>query len=73
MPPPIFLDTLFVVRLVNRLYQYHRQSVALSERFEGYPCLPTNVVLQKVKTVNINCLRKIAEIRDKMIAVIQKE
>jgi hypothetical protein len=45
MPPPIFLDTLFVVGLVNRRDQYHRQAIALSERFEGYQFLTTDVVL----------------------------
>ena len=48
MPPPIFLDTLFVVGLVNRRDQYHRQAIALSERFEGYPFLTTDVVLLEI-------------------------
>lgn len=48
MPPPIFLDTLFVVALVNRRDQYHRQAAELSERFEGYPFLTTDVVLLEI-------------------------
>ncbi len=48
MPPPIFLDTLFVVGLVNRRDQYHRQAVALSEQFEGFPFLTTDVVLLEI-------------------------
>ncbi len=48
MPPPIFLDTLFVVGLVNRRDQYHRQAIALSEQFEGDSFLTTDVVLLKI-------------------------
>ncbi len=48
MPPPIFLDTLFVVGLVNRRDQYHRQALELSERLEGSSFLTTDVVLLEI-------------------------
>lgn len=48
MQPPIFLDTLFVVALVNRRDQYHRQATELSERFEGHPLLTTDAVLLEI-------------------------
>ena len=48
MPPPIFLDTLFVVGLVNRRDQYHRQAIELSEQLEGSSFLTTDVVLLEI-------------------------
>ena len=48
MLPPIFLDTLFVVGLVNRRDQYHRKAIELSERFESSPFLTTDVVLLEI-------------------------
>jgi predicted nucleic acid-binding protein len=48
MRPPIFLDTLFVIALVNRRDQYHQQASELSEQFEGYPCLTTDAVLLEI-------------------------
>ncbi len=48
MPPPIFLDTLFVVGLVNRRDQYHRQAIELSEQLEGSSFLTTDVMLLEI-------------------------
>ena len=48
MSPPIFLDTLFVVGLINRRDQYHRQALELSERLEGSSFLTTDVVLLEI-------------------------
>ncbi len=48
MPPPIFLDTLFVVGLVNRRDQYHRQAIELSEQLEGSSFLTIDVVLLEI-------------------------
>lgn len=45
---PIFLDTVFVVALVNRRDQYHRQAVELSKQFESYPFLTTDAVLLEI-------------------------
>jgi uncharacterized protein len=45
---PIFLDTLFVVALVNWSDQYHPQAVDLSERLEGVPLITTDAVLLEI-------------------------
>ncbi|MGE0085347.1 MAG: type II toxin-antitoxin system VapC family toxin [Desulfococcaceae bacterium] len=45
---PIFLDTVFVIALINRRDQYHQQAAALSEQFEGYPFLTTDAVLLEI-------------------------
>ncbi|WP_205704080.1 type II toxin-antitoxin system VapC family toxin [Candidatus Chloroploca sp. Khr17] len=44
----IFVDTLFVVALVNRRDQYHEQAVALADQLAGYPLLVTDAVLLEI-------------------------
>ncbi len=44
----IFVDTLFVVALINRRGQYHRQAAILADRFEGHPLLITDAVLLEI-------------------------
>jgi uncharacterized protein len=41
----IFIDTLFVIALINRRDQYHQQALDLAEQFEGHPLLVTDAVL----------------------------
>lgn len=48
MSSPIFLDTLFVVALVNRRDQYHQQAAALAEQFHGDSLLVTDAVLLEI-------------------------
>jgi predicted nucleic acid-binding protein len=45
---PIFVDTLFVVALINRRDQYHQQAVAVSRQIEGRPLLVTDTVLLEI-------------------------
>src|SRR4029434_6273965 len=40
----IFIDTLFVIALINRRDQYHQQALDLAEQFEGAPLLVTDAV-----------------------------
>ena len=44
----IFIDTLFVVALVNRRDQYHEQATKLAERLDGHPLLVTDAVLLEI-------------------------
>lgn len=44
----IFVDTLFVVALVNPRDQYHSRAVELAGRYEGYPLLTTDGVLLEI-------------------------
>lgn len=48
MTSRIFIDTVFVVALVNRRDQYHEQAVTLAERFDGHPLLVTDAVLLEI-------------------------
>jgi len=41
----IFVDTLFLVALINRRDQYHQQARELADRFNGYPLLTTDAIL----------------------------
>lgn len=44
----IFIDTGFIIALINERDQYHQQAVKLANRFEGYPLLATDAVLLEV-------------------------
>ena len=44
----IFVDTGFVIALINKRDQYHQQASVLADRFEGYPLLTTDAVLLEV-------------------------
>ena len=48
MPNRIFIDTLFVIALINRQDQYHQQALDLAEQFEGHPLLVTDAVLLEI-------------------------
>jgi uncharacterized protein len=45
---PIFIDTLFIVALINQRDQYHDQAVKLADRYEGHPLLITDAVLLEI-------------------------
>ncbi|HXG64758.1 MAG TPA: PIN domain-containing protein [Blastocatellia bacterium] len=44
----IFVDTLFVVALVNPRDQYHQRATELADRFENSPLLTTDAVLLEI-------------------------
>lgn len=44
----IFIDTGFIIALINERDQYHQQAVELSVQFEGHPFLTTDAVLLEV-------------------------
>lgn len=48
MPDRVFLDTSFVIALVNEDDQYHGQAEALSHRFEKSALLTTDAVLLEI-------------------------
>ena len=48
MSSRIFIDTLFVIALINRRDQYHQRAVELTDQFEGYPLLVTDAVLLEI-------------------------
>jgi len=44
----LFIDTLFVVALINPWDQYHKSASKLAEKYEGYPLLTTDCVLLEI-------------------------
>jgi predicted nucleic acid-binding protein len=48
MAEQLFVDTLFVVALINRRDQYHAQATALAEKVDGQPLLITQAVLLEI-------------------------
>lgn len=48
MSNKLFVDTLFVVALINQRDQYHQQASELADKFEGYLLLTTDAVLLEI-------------------------
>lgn len=48
MSDRIFIDTLFVVALVNSNDQYHKKASLLADKYEGSPLLVTDVILLEI-------------------------
>ncbi len=44
----IFVDTLFVVALINRRDQYHQQASELGDSLETHPLITTDAVLLEI-------------------------
>lgn len=50
MPDRILIDTAFVLALINRRDQYHRQALELADKFEGHPLLVTDAVIPEISS-----------------------
>jgi uncharacterized protein len=48
MPQPLFLDTGYIIALVNSRDQYHASATALAERYDGLPLITTSAVLLEI-------------------------
>lgn len=48
MPNSIFVDTSFVIALINGNDQYHNQAQSLSHQFENSPLITTDAVLLEI-------------------------
>lgn len=48
MANPIFIDTGYVIALINERDQYHSQAVELANRFAGQPLITTDTVLLEI-------------------------
>ncbi len=44
----IFIDTLFVIALINPRDQHHRKARALASKYENHPLLVTDAVLLEI-------------------------
>ena len=48
MPNRIFIDTLFVIALINPRDQYHARAIELACKYETHPFLVTDAVLLEI-------------------------
>jgi len=48
MPEAVFIDTGYILALVNEQDQHHDEAVALSVRFDGTPVVVTDAVLLEI-------------------------
>jgi len=48
VPTKLFIDTLFVIALINQRDQYHQQATELADKYDGYPLTTTDAVLLEV-------------------------
>ena len=65
MPNRIFLDTSFVLALINERDQYHDQAEALSYKFESSSLITTDAILLEIG----NALAK--DFREEAVAIIK--
>lgn len=63
---PVFVDTGYIIALINENDHYHRQALALSEKYDGCQLVTTDAVLLEVG----NALSRIA--RKQASAVIHQ-
>lgn len=48
MSEPLFVDTGYIIALINENDRYHRQALALSEKYDGHRLVTTDAVLLEV-------------------------
>lgn len=56
MPEPLFVDTGYVIALINEHDNHHAKALSWADRFEGYPLVTTDAILLEVG----NALSRIA-------------
>jgi len=74
MTERLFVDTLFVIALINHRDQYHRQALNLAERYDGWPLLTTEAVLLEVgNALARNYKREAVEVIERLTTAVEIE
>jgi hypothetical protein len=58
MSKPLFVDTGYIIALINENDHYHRQALALSEKYDDYPLVTTDAVLLEIGNALSRMARK---------------
>jgi predicted nucleic acid-binding protein len=53
MSNPIFVDTGYVIALINQNDQHHQQALQLSEKYERYPLVTTDAILLEERQISV--------------------
>ncbi len=70
----IFVDSGFVIALINQRDQYHQQALELADRFEGYPLLITDAVLLEIGNALVrNYKQQATELIEQFLAADEVE
>lgn len=74
MTDRLFVDTLFIVALVNRRDQYHRQALDLADQYDGWSLLTTDAVLLEIgNALARNHKQEAVAIIDRLLAAVEIE
>jgi len=69
VPERIFVDTVFVIALINRRDQYHAVASELADQVEGLPLLITDAILLEIgNALSANFRAEAAEIIEHFLA-----
>ncbi len=63
MSEALFVDTGYIIALINENDQYHQQALVLSEKYDGHSLVTTDAVLLEVG----NALSRIARLQASLI------
>ena len=62
----IFVDTWFIVALINKRDQYHQKALHLAKQFDNYPLITTDAILLEIG----NCLS--SNYKNEAVELIEK-
>ena len=65
----IFVDTLFIVALINKRDQYHQIALNLAEQYENYPLITTDAIfLESGNKLSANYRNETVELIEQFLA-----
>jgi predicted nucleic acid-binding protein len=65
----IFVDTLFIVALINKRDQYHQIALNLARQYENYPLITTDAIfLESGNKLSANYRNEVVELIEQFLA-----